>query len=333
MVKKTSLCMVGAGSIGRRHLRLLKERGDVSLGVVEPHDESWSRLVADVGELERFASMDEALGSGRFEAFAIATPHGLHAKMAIAALEAGCHVFCEKPMSDSLSECRCMTEAARKSGKVFSVGFMFHFDPFVRKVKEIVDSGRIGKVLHFSSRFATYNCLKCSVTRHQAHTPYSLVMDCIHDADLLCWMCGSAPDYAWSSAYQAGDLELTSNPNFIDTVFRWKDSKLGAHLHYNYVEHPQVHALEIVGDRGSVRGDFMKPSIILSSIEGTSEVIDFSRDFDDVYRAEWEAFLAAMRGERAPENPAESAALATLVMEAQKVSARTGREVALADLG
>ena len=331
-MEKIRLCMVGAGSIGRRHLRLLRERPDVELGVVEPHEESWRRLTSEAGELERHASLDDALANGRFDAIAIATPHGLHAKMAVQALEAGKHVFCEKPMSDSLAECRAMTAAAKRSGRVFSVGFMFHFDPFVRKVKELVDSGRIGTLLHFSSRFATYNCLKCSVTHHQAHTPYSLVMDCIHDADILCWICGSAPDTAWSSAYQAGDLELTSDPNFIDTVFRWKDGRMGAHLHYNYVEHPQVHELEIVGDRGSIRGDFMQPSIEVRTLDGKIETIGFTRDFDDVYRAEWDAFLAAVRGERAPENPAERAELATLVMEAQKRSAASRSEVSLKDL-
>ena len=324
--------MVGAGSIGRRHVRLLKERGDVVVGVVEPFDVSWQRLSAEVGEVERYQSMDEALATGDFEAIAIATPHGMHAPMAIQALKAGRHVFCEKPMSDSLAECRAMTDAAKASGKVFSVGFMFHFDPFVRKVKELIDAGRIGNLLHYSSRFATYNCLKCSVTHHQAHTPYSLVMDCIHDADLMCWMCGSAPDFAWSSAYQAGDLELTSDPNFIDSVFRWKSGRLGGHLHYNYVEHPQVHALEIAGDRGSIRGDFMTGAVTLGTIDGRTETFDMTREVDSIYRAEWEAFLAAVRGERAVENPAESAALATLVMEAQKQSAAKRCEVALADL-
>ena len=325
-------CLVGVGSIGRRHLRLLNESADVALSVVEPFEPSFQRVIRELGPFPRYETLDQALEQGKPDAVLIATPHGMHAEMAIKALEAGVHVFCEKPMSDDLEECVAMLHAAQKSSKVFSVGFMFHFDPFVRKVKEIVDGGRIGKVLHYASRFATYNTLLCSVTHHQAHTPYSLVMDCIHDSDLLCWLTGRVPDYAYSSAFQAGDLQLQSNPNLIDTVYRWESGDMGAHTHFNYVEHPQVHTLEIVGDRGYICGDFMEPSITVGTMDGQTEHLTFQRDFDDVYRAEWDSFILAVRGQARAENPAESAVYSVLLMQAQKESAQSGREVSLREI-
>ena len=331
-MNRLKFCLVGVGSIGRRHLRLLNERGDLELSVVEPFEAGFQRVVSEIGSFPRYASLEQALEEGKPDAVIIATPHGMHAKMAITALDAGVHVFCEKPMSDSMEECVAMLNAARRSKKVFSVGFMFHFDPFVRKVKEIVDSGRIGSVLHYSSRFATYNTLLCSITRHQAHTPYSVIMDCIHDSDLLCWITGRVPDYAYSSAYQAGDLELSSNPNFIDTVYRWENGRMGAHTHFNYVQHPQVHTLEIAGDRGYIQGDFMEPSITVGTIDGKTEHLTFRRDFDDVYRAEWDCFVNAVRGTGEPENRADSAILYTLLMQAQKESGMMGREVSLHEI-
>ena len=331
-MNKLKLCLVGVGSIGRRHLRLLNERDDVILSVVEPFEPSWQRIVDEVGTFERFASLDEALAAGNIDAVIISTPHGMHAKMAIQALEAGVHVFCEKPMSDDLTECVAMLKAAQKTDKVFSVGFMFHFDPFVRKVKEIVASGRLGKVLHYYSRFATYNTLLCSLTKHQANTPYSLVMDCIHDSDLLCWITGRVPDYAYSNAFHAGDMELSSPQNFIDTTYRWEGADMGAHVHFNYVQHPQIHVMEIVGDKGYIRGDFMTAEVEVGTIDGKKEIIDASRNFEDVYRAEWDCFVKACRGECEAENPAESAIMATLLMQAQKESGTTGKEINIHEL-
>lgn len=325
-MNELNFCVAGAGSIGRRHLRLLKERGDIRLSVVEPSEKSWARIVEEMGEFRRFHTLEEALVSGNLDAVVIATPHGMHAEMSIQALDAGVNVFCEKPMSDSVEECMAMQEAVQRSGKVFSVGFMFHFDPFIRKIREILVSGRIGTPVHFYSRLGTYNTLLCSVSRHQAYTPYSIIMDCIHDTDLLCWLTGRVPDYVFMNGIQAGALELTSAPNVIDAVYRYADGTFAAHSHFNYVQHPQVHTLEITGDRGYIQGDFMTARITAATFGGKMEIVTAERQFDDVYRAEWEWFVKAVRGETSPENPAASAILPTLLMHAQMESARNGRE-------
>ena len=329
MVKSNTLnfCLVGAGSIGRRHLRLLKERSDVTVSVVEPFDGSWEKVANDYNDVKRYTSLDQAVENQSFDAVIIATPHATHSSLTEKALKLGLNVFCEKPMSDSIQECVSMFNAVKESKKVFSVGFMFRFDPFVKKVKELIDQNRIGKILHYSSRFATYNTLLCSVTRHQENTPYSLVMDCIHDTDLLHYFTGRVPDYAYSVAYKAGDMPLSSPQNFIDTTYTFASNDLGATTHFNYVEHPQVHTLEIVGDKGYIQGDFMSAQITVGSIDGTVERIDASRVFDDVYRAEWDSFIRAVRGEILPENPAESAIISTLLMHAQKQSAISGKQV------
>ena len=329
----TKLCLVGAGSIGRRHLRLLAEREDVALCVVELNEQCKAAVSQEFPQMPFFDSMEAAITDGGCEAVIIATPHKTHAPLAIKALELGAHVFVEKPMSDSLEDCVDLLNAAKKSDKVVSVGFMFRFDPFVQKVKEIIDSGRIGKILHYSSRFATYNTLRCSVTRHQEHTPYSLVMDCIHDSDLIYHFTGRIPDYAYSVAYKAGDLPLSSPQNFIDTVYRYEDKSMGAHIHFNYEQHPQIHDLQIVGDKGYILGDFMSADVTVGDRETMdTEVFSSTRsninnDFNNVYRTQWNEFLRAIRGERKPENPPEQAIVSSLLMHAQIESAQSGKEV------
>ena len=334
----TKLCLVGAGSIGRRHLRLLAEREDVALCVVEPNDQCRAAVSQEHPQMPFYDSMEAAITEGGCEAVIIATPHRTHAPLAIKALELGVHVFVEKPMSDSLEDCVALLNAAKKSDKVVSVGFMFRFDPFVQKVKEIIDSGRIGRILHYSSRFATYNTLRCSVTRHQEHTPYSLVMDCIHDSDLIYHFTGRIPDYAYSVAYRAGDLPLSSPQNFIDTVYRYEDKSMGAHIHFNYVQHPQIHDLQIVGDKGYILGDFMSADVTVGSREtADTEVFSATRssienDFNNVYRAQWNEFLRAVRGQRKAENPPEQAIVSTLLMYSQIESAESRKEVDIRQL-
>lgn len=333
MVKKTKLCLVGAGSIGRRHLRILLERDDTELMVVDPSEACREKVRELAPHVPFFASMKEAVKVGGAEAVILATPHTMHASMALEAIALGVHVFCEKPMSDSMEECVAMLQAARKSDKVFSVGFMFRFDPFIRKVKELIEEGCIGTMVHYASRFATYNTLLCSVTRHQEKTPFALVMDCIHDSDLLYHITGKMPDTVLARAYKAGEMPLSSPQNVVDTLYGWEKEAMGAHIHFNYVQHPQVHTLEVVGDLGYIQGDFMSATVTLGTRDGKVEVFrDLRGEFDNVYRAEWNEFLRAVRGERKAENPPEEAIFSTLLMHGQIESAQSGKSVDLHSL-
>lgn len=328
---KKRLCVVGAGSIGRRHIRLLNERDDVSISIVEPFEKSYQRIVDEIGTFKRFSSMDEAIASGEVDAVVIATPHGMHSEMAIKALNAGLDVFCEKPMSDSLPDCVKMLNAVKTSGRVFQTGFMFRFDPIILKMKEIADSGRIGNIIYFSSRFCSYNILLCSVTRHQADHPYSLPMDTIHDTDLLYFFTGRIPDHVFASGFRAGDLEFSSDPNFLDVIYRYDKGDLGAAAHFDYAVHPQVHDITLVGDKGYIGGDLMSETVTVGSTDGSKEILSIHRDIDDIYRPEWQSFLEAVNGDHAPENPAESAIAATLLLQCQIDSAKSGREVSVAE--
>src|SRR5437764_461349 len=92
--------VVGLGSIGRRHVRLLCERPDVKVEVVDPSADAVQQARQELGSLPAHTSLEEALATGP-DVVWLATPTALHAEQAMAALKAGSHVFCEKPMSDS----------------------------------------------------------------------------------------------------------------------------------------------------------------------------------------------------------------------------------------
>lgn len=92
----------------------------------------WRRLVADPG----------------IDVISITTPNALHAEMAIAALKAGKHVWCEKPMAPSLAEAEAMHAAWRASGKVAVLGYNYIQNPLIRHIKATIDDGTIGTVNH-----------------------------------------------------------------------------------------------------------------------------------------------------------------------------------------
>lgn len=79
----------------------------------------------------------------------VTTPNQFHAEMAVAALEAGKHVWCEKPMATSLADAVRMRDAARASGRVAVLGYNYIQSPMVRQIEAILAAGTIGPVNHF----------------------------------------------------------------------------------------------------------------------------------------------------------------------------------------
>lgn len=148
--------LIGSGYMGKCHALAWTSVATVFPDVRRP------RLVtlADVTpELAR--QQAEALGFGRgtgdwrdlisdpaVDVVSIAAPNQFHADMAVAALEAGKHVWCEKPMATSLEDAIRMRDAARRSGKTAILGYNYIQNPMIRHARKLIAEGRIGDVNH-----------------------------------------------------------------------------------------------------------------------------------------------------------------------------------------
>jgi predicted dehydrogenase len=92
-----------------------------------------------------YADWRELINDPEVQAFYIATPVHLHAEQTIAAAEAGKHVLCEKPMALDVGECDRMIEACKRNNVKLGVAYYRHFYPVVRRIKEILQTGEIGR--------------------------------------------------------------------------------------------------------------------------------------------------------------------------------------------
>jgi predicted dehydrogenase len=118
-----------------------------------------------------------------------------HARHAIAAFEAGKHVFCEKPLALSVADCLAMRDACRASGKLFSLGFTLRYSPHYRRIRAILESGKIGSILsmEFNETIAFNHggYIHADWRRKTEWAGSHLLEKCCHDLDLVNWMTGS----------------------------------------------------------------------------------------------------------------------------------------------
>ncbi len=154
MTSKLRVGVIGLGHWGyRAHLPALAARDDVEVvAVVEP-DQRLAEMVGAEFQVPRWEVDATALWSdtNALDAVIVATPVDTHWPIVMAALRAGMHVLCEKPLSYDVPQAVEMTELAEATGKIAKMGFLFRFSPVVERMKELVDAGYIGPVQVFEA--------------------------------------------------------------------------------------------------------------------------------------------------------------------------------------
>ncbi|MFL0377427.1 Gfo/Idh/MocA family protein [Paenibacillus amylolyticus] len=153
-MSKIKVAVFGCGAIAeRRHIPEYAANENVELvAFVDPIVERAEKMAETYGG-KAYSSYEELLANETVDAVSVCTPNYLHAPMAIAAANAGKHVLVEKPMAVSTEEGEQMIEAAKKNGVYLMVGHNQRLMPPHVKAKEILDSGKLGKVLNFRTSF------------------------------------------------------------------------------------------------------------------------------------------------------------------------------------
>src|SRR5206468_12004768 len=138
--------LIGAGCIGQSRAQALAKVPGAKLVAVVDVDQERAVQAAVSARARVCKDVAELLGSDQVEAVIVSTPPQFHEEAALAALAAGKHVLCEKPLSNSLDACRRMLKAAHESGKTLATGFNHRYFSAIRFLKCTLADGVIGKL-------------------------------------------------------------------------------------------------------------------------------------------------------------------------------------------
>ena len=139
--------LIGCGDIARRRVApALSESPQSELvAVSRGNPELLDEFADSFNAPHRFARWQELVQSEHIDSVYVATPPNVHAEQTIAAVESGKHVLCEKPMAINVAECNRMMAAAAANGVKLGVAYYRQFYPVVKRMKEVIASGEIGK--------------------------------------------------------------------------------------------------------------------------------------------------------------------------------------------
>jgi predicted dehydrogenase len=140
------LGFLGCGWIGRLRLRALATSGAAEvIALADPVLEQLEAAAEAAPGAAAVGSLDELLALG-LDGIVIATPSALHASQAIAALESGAGVFCQKPLARTAEETRAVVEAARRADRLLGVDFSYRHTAAMERIVELLRAGTIGPV-------------------------------------------------------------------------------------------------------------------------------------------------------------------------------------------
>lgn len=138
--------VIGHGRIGTRHVSHIQNLATL-IAVCDTNAENLNEFESAAG-VGTFNDIDAMLNSKaeEIDVVSVCSPNGLHAQHTIKALNAGCHVLCEKPMAIKVQDCGAMIEAAEKANRRLFIVKQNRYNPPVIAVKQLLDSGRLGEI-------------------------------------------------------------------------------------------------------------------------------------------------------------------------------------------
>jgi predicted dehydrogenase len=345
------ILMIGLGGVGQRHVRnlraLLGDEAEIIayrarrlLHVVTPAlAADSSRNVEREYSLRVFDSLDDALGENPKIAI-VCNPSSLHVPVTIACIRAGCDVFIEKPVSDSLDGTQELTRALAEHQRIAMVGYQLRFHPCLLRLAEIVSTGILGNLLSVRATIGEYlpNWHPYEDYRQmyasRADLGGGVVLSQIHEFDYLYSLFGM-PDrvFAIGGHWSELDIDVEDTASILMEC-RFGERQFPIHLHQDYLQSPPCRQCEVIGDRGKAVMDLhaLTVSVRRRGVE-LPEVYEFAGfDRNQLFLDEMSHFLECVKTRSRPVADVIEGLQSLRVALAAKKSMKTRQPVELKSL-
>ena len=320
------LALVGLGRWGRVLIASIQDKSPhVRFRAAVTRSPKPNRDYAHENGIALHDSIEAALADPRIAGVVLASPHSKHAEQAGQALDAGRHVFVEKPFALTAGDARRVIEAAEAAGLVLAAGHNRRFLPAMAALKRMVTEGRLGRVLHIEGNMSgpTAASYPNSWRADAAESPAGgLAGAGIHLIDAMIHLEGRIDEVAAQSLRCIVPLEMDDTTS---ALFRFRSGASG-YLGTMTATAPTFR-LHLFGSEGSaeLRGE---RELGIVDLEGTRVQHDFPPF--DMERAELEAFAAAIEGRSPYPVPMDEVVAGIAAFEAVPRAATEGRRIRLA---
>ena len=221
--KIVKIAVIGGGNRGRGVVKNLLRDSEGNVKVVslfEPDREVVKLAYKhwDTKGVKICNSYQEAVDTEGVDWVMVFSPNAYHKEHIIYAFEQDKHVFTEKPLATTIEDCQAVFDAHQQSDRLFATGFVLRYAPIYRKAKDILDSGKLGKIISIDAneniRPAHGGYIMCNWRRLTKYSGPHILEKCCHDLDLINWFCESIPSKV--ASFGGLDFFIPENEGFME---------------------------------------------------------------------------------------------------------------------
>jgi UDP-N-acetylglucosamine 3-dehydrogenase len=318
--------VIGVGSMGQNHARILAEKGALS-SVADTAPEV-ARAMGDRYSVGHYLSYQEMLKSD-VEAVVVVTPTSTHAKIATEAIRAGKHVLLEKPMTGSSEKLKELVDIARKKKVVLAGGFTERYNPVVAFAEQSLRSGQYGELITAASR--RVSSLPSRIR------DVGVVMDLgIHDIDVVQYVVGMPAISVYALAGKGKGMKYEDHANILIDF----EGGTTGFVEVNWLTPMKVRKLALTCSKNFVEVDYMDQSALVCSSSfkqfESGNLFNVPLEFDlrrialkkeEPLRRELTDFISAAEDGKEPLVSGESAIQSLKIAEAALESIESGKKV------
>lgn len=317
--------LIGAGSIGRRHLQNLLTLGHDVAAIADASPQRLEELRAVCPGAVLTADADKALAESA-DAALICSPPNFHVPQARRAVARGLHVFIEKPLAESLTGTEALANEAATAKRVAFVACNLRFHPSLLQVKKLLEEGRIGRPLSVRAQVGYYLPFWRPQTDYRRGYGANkamgggVILDCIHEFDYLRWLLGEITEvFCIAEKKTSLDMDVEDNA---DILLRFASGTV-ANLHLDYIQRTYRRSCELIGEEGVLVWDYIAQTIHLYGKEDRQLQVfprNINSDLNQMFVDEMKHFVNCVQGREQPALDIHGARIVLDVALAAKVS-------------
>lgn len=317
-IKSASVAVIGSGYWGKNLVRNFYQLGVLKL-ICDKNKNVVNQFKKQYADVDTCLDLEEILCHEDINAMVIATPAETHFALAHKSLSAGKHVFVEKPLALTEKDAQQLVKLAEQNELILMVGHILHYHPALIKLKDLINSGELGKIQYLYS-----NRLNIGKIRNEENILWSFAP---HDISVILMLLGEMPE----SVYATGGSYL--QPKIPDTTLTTMDFPSGvkAHIFVSWLHPYKEQKLVVVGDKKMAVFDDMSETKLLlypHKIDWLDRIPVASKEEAEVVpvpkeeplRAECQHFLECIKNKQQPRTDGQEGLRVLKILQASQAS-------------